>query len=202
MDDLAKEVSPKQLAANRKNAQQSTGPCTAQGKRTSSRNALKHAILSKDLIIQTGEGRESKREFQELLFQLGEDLQPIGRAEESLVEIVASCDWRFRRALRAEAGEITNGFAEEERLRLRQVDRNLPSQEATDKVLRYQTTILRQKRRAMEELEQLQRRRAARRKRNHENAESDQEYFFPNEATNCFGFNRTRPKALRSAKNE
>jgi uncharacterized protein (DUF2236 family) len=173
----SQSVSPEKLQANRDNAKRSTGPRTPRGKRNSRRNALKHGLLSKDLVISSGEGKESAKEFQDLLSQLKQDLQPVGRAEESLVEIVASCDWRFRRALRAEAGEITNGFAEEERLRLRQVDRNLPGQEATDKVLRYQTTILRQRRRAMEELEQLQRRREARRKRNHERDEADPDGF-------------------------
>jgi len=175
MDDPAKEVSPQQLEANRENAQRSTGPRTAQGKRNSSKNALKHGLLSKELVIRSGEGRESAKEFQHLLSQLREDLQPSGRAEESFVEIIAACDWRFRRALRAEAGEIVNGFADEETYRFHQVDRNLPGQEATEKILRYQTAILRQKSRAMADLEKLQRRRKARHAPNSQDVEVDQE---------------------------
>jgi hypothetical protein len=168
-------VSPEKLQANRDNAKRSTGPRTPRGKRNCSRNALKHGILSKDLVIRSGEGRESIKDFQDLLSQLIEDLHPSGRAEESLVEMVAICDWRFRRALRAEVGEITNGFADEERHRLHQVDRNLPGQEATEKILRYQTAILRQKSQAMADLEKLQRRREVRRTPAYQHVEADQE---------------------------
>jgi len=156
-ENSSKQVSPEQLQANRQNSKKSTGPRSAVGKRHSSRNGLKHGLLSKDLVIRTGDGRESAREFQELLQQLKEDLQPNGRVEESLVEMIASCDWRFRRALRAEAGEIMNGFADEARSRLNQFDRNLPGSEATEKILRYQKAILRQRSQMMGELEKLQR---------------------------------------------
>ena len=37
-------ATPAQIAANRRNARKSTGPKTGQGKRTSSRNAVKHGI--------------------------------------------------------------------------------------------------------------------------------------------------------------
>jgi hypothetical protein len=174
-DIPSKQVSPQRLQANRANAKRSTGPRTARGKRNSSRNALKHGLLSKDLVIGIGEAKENVREFQRLLSELAEDLQPVGRAEESLVEIVASCDWRFRRALRAEAGEIMNGFADEERHGFHEVDRNLPGVEATEKILRYQNDVLRQKRHAMDDLEKLQRRRGSRAARNNQVAEQQEE---------------------------
>jgi hypothetical protein len=37
-------ISPKQIAANRRNAARSTGPVTAQGKACASRNALRHGL--------------------------------------------------------------------------------------------------------------------------------------------------------------
>ena len=37
-------TSPKQIAANRRNASRSTGPVTAQGKARASRNALRHGL--------------------------------------------------------------------------------------------------------------------------------------------------------------
>ena len=37
-------ISPRKLAANRANARRSTGPRTREGKRRSSRNALKHGL--------------------------------------------------------------------------------------------------------------------------------------------------------------
>ena len=45
-----KRVSERQLAANRANAQRSTGPRPPEGKAASARTRLKHGILSKAVI--------------------------------------------------------------------------------------------------------------------------------------------------------
>lgn len=163
---MQEEISPKttstsKLQANRENAQKSTGPRTTQGKRSSSRNAEKHGLLSKDLVIRSGEGKESRKEFNQLLEELIEDFQPQNRAELSLVETIAICDWRYRRTLRAEAGEIINGFVDESRVALNSVPshRSIPGADAVSKILRYQTTIHRQKMQALQMLEKLQQRR-------------------------------------------
>ena len=47
----AKSISPRKLAANRQNAQLSTGPKTDKGKRWSRRNRLKHGILASDALM-------------------------------------------------------------------------------------------------------------------------------------------------------
>jgi len=142
-------VSPCKLEANRKNALKSTGPKSREGKRFSSRNAIKHGLLSRELVVGDGEGKESIAEFQKLFGELIEDLQPQGRAELSLVETVAICDWRFRRTLRAEAEQIALGAS-------RAVDSVLPAPYMTDLILRYQTTVYRQKMQALQLLEKLQ----------------------------------------------
>ena len=46
----------KQIAANRKNAKKSTGPKTAKGKARSSRNALKHGLLSRQVVLADEDG--------------------------------------------------------------------------------------------------------------------------------------------------
>ena len=148
----APEISPRKLEANRKNALKSTGPKTPKGKRSSSRNALKHGILSRELVVADGEGKENPLEYEQLFAELTEDLQPQGRIELSLVETVAVCDWRFRRTLRAEAAEIVLGAS-------RDVDFVLPPPYMTDMILRYQTTIYRQKMQALQLLDKLQQRR-------------------------------------------
>ena len=155
------EVSVRKIEANRENAQKSTGPKTAQGKYNSSRNATKHRLLSKELVIPDGEGKESREEFEQLLEELIEDFQPQNRAELSLVEFIAICDWRYRRTLRAEAGEIINGFVDESRVAFNSVlsHRSIPGTDAVSKILRYQTTIHRQKMQALQMLEKLQQRR-------------------------------------------
>ena len=48
----------KRTAANRRNAQMSTGPRTEEGKSRSRRNAVKHGILSSALHITEGDGAE------------------------------------------------------------------------------------------------------------------------------------------------
>jgi hypothetical protein len=133
-------VSPEKLQANRENVKKSTGPRTAEGKRNSSRNALKHGLFVKDLVIRSGKGKENPREFQQLFENLRKDLQPEGQLEELQVFKIAVAHWQLRRALRAEAGEIVNGFVKEEQLELGAVasHRNIPEGEAATRILRYQ----------------------------------------------------------------
>ncbi len=99
-------ASKKQMLANRSNALRSVGPKTPAGKRAVRWNALKHGLLSKEVVITAGDGRESKSEFKTLLTHLQEDLRPHGVLEEMLVEKIAVCYWRLRRVLRCELGEI------------------------------------------------------------------------------------------------
>ncbi len=78
------------------------GPRTQQGKQKSSRNATKHGLFSKVIILKT----ESKARYEELLAGLRETLQPEGTLEELLVEKLATTVWRQRRLLLAESAEI------------------------------------------------------------------------------------------------
>ncbi len=78
------------------------GPRTQQGKQKSSRNATKHGVFSKVIILDS----ESKAEYEELLAGLRETLQPEGALEELLVEKLATTAWRQRRLLLAESAEI------------------------------------------------------------------------------------------------
>lgn len=95
-----------QIQANRENAKYSTGPKSPEGKALVRWNALKHGLLAKEVVIQDGEGKESKAEFRALLHQLWEYLQPEGPLEGILVERIATCYWRLRRVLQCEVGEI------------------------------------------------------------------------------------------------
>ena len=78
------------------------GPRTRQGKQKSSRNATKHGLFSKVIVLDS----ESKAEYEELLAGLRETLQPEGALEELLVEKLATTVWRHRRLLLAESAEI------------------------------------------------------------------------------------------------
>jgi len=100
------KTTDKQIAANRRNAAQSTGPVTESGKAIASRNALKHGLLAKEIVIDAGEGAESRDEFDAVLLDLKNQCDPQGPLEEILVEKIAVAYWRLRRAHRYEVGLI------------------------------------------------------------------------------------------------
>jgi hypothetical protein len=99
-------VSESKILANRKNSLRSTGPKTLHGKRNVSRNAIKHGIFAREVVITAGDGEESLEEFHALVEGLMNFYQPVGTMEESLVETIVSALWRKARVLRAENGEI------------------------------------------------------------------------------------------------
>jgi hypothetical protein len=98
-----KPISSAKVAANRLNAQRSTGPKSKEGKKWSRRNAIKHGILSSVLLVN---GREEEAALQELLASLRLEYQPLGPSEALLVEEIANCWWRLRQAHRFEADLI------------------------------------------------------------------------------------------------
>jgi hypothetical protein len=101
-----KQMTPKQIQANRRNARQSTGPKTPQGKARSRLNALQHGLLAREAVLQGFWIRESPRELEALHRQFWRHCAPVGALEEMLVEQIVTCYWRKRRVLRAESGEI------------------------------------------------------------------------------------------------
>ena len=103
---MKKNPTPKQLAANRRNSMKSTGPRTPKGRAVSKMNALKHGILSKQVLVNGLILQESGEELEALHRRFWEDLQPAGVMEEMLVDQIVTAHWRLRRALTAESGEI------------------------------------------------------------------------------------------------
>ncbi len=99
-------ASEAQFAANRENARRSTGPRTLPGKLASRMNAVKHGILSSAVVVRGLRIREHADEFKTLRDQCWECLAPVGRMEEALVDKIVTAQWRARRALIAETGEI------------------------------------------------------------------------------------------------
>jgi hypothetical protein len=103
---MRKTMSLKQIAANRRNAQKSTGPKTPEGRAVAKMNALKHGILSKEVLVRGMYIKENGREFAALHQRFWETLMPVGPMEEMLVDQIVTTHWRLRRALKAESGEI------------------------------------------------------------------------------------------------
>lgn len=99
-------MSLKQIEANRNNSLKSTGPKTEEGKALAKMNAMKHGILSHEVVVQGMHYRESHREFRRFRERFWQELAPAGPLEETLVEQIAANRWRWRRVLIAETGEI------------------------------------------------------------------------------------------------
>ena len=137
-------TSDRQREANRRNAKRSTGPKDTRRTRL---NAQKHGLLSKEAIIKNGAHKEDQHELNSLLEAYWEYFRPEGVMEENLVDEIVSCVWRKRRALRWEALIMAQSPFRGQLL---------------ESILRYQTTIDRQKYRALNQLGELQAARRAR----------------------------------------
>jgi len=92
--------------ANAANASLSTGPRTETAKARSSRNAIKHGLTSKHLVIAPGE----EEEFAELHDSLLEQLAPEGALEMGLFNMLAHAAWNLQRFRALEAQLMVNGL--------------------------------------------------------------------------------------------
>jgi hypothetical protein len=149
-------ASKKQIAANRENAKKSTGPKDTSLTRL---NALKHGILSKEVLLKG----ESKRDLEELGRRLRQELAPQGELEIILVDRIVSSIWRLKRALKVESAlmsyEYEDGLYDdwdEKPKDQRLVYKGMLVGSYHEVVLRYETTIERQIYRALHELIRLQ----------------------------------------------
>jgi len=93
-------TSDKKTQANRRNALKSTGPKTPEGKAAVRHNALRHGLLSIEILL-PGEDEEALRELSD---HLRNELQPAGELENLLVDRIIASYWRLRRLGRVEAG--------------------------------------------------------------------------------------------------
>ena len=89
----------KQIQANRRNAEKSTGPRTDAGKAVASQNALKSGIDAQAQIIRG----EDPAELAALVEQYLADHQPQTAAERALVDILIDAEWNLRRLRKTEA---------------------------------------------------------------------------------------------------
>jgi hypothetical protein len=92
--------SPRQIDANRRNAQLSTGPLTPEGKQRSRRNAIRHGLTA-ETIIGTLEDAKDYAAFE---IAITADFEATSAVERELVLRLASLLWRLRRATAIESG--------------------------------------------------------------------------------------------------
>ena len=88
-------ATPAQIAANKLNAEKSTGPKTPEGKAKSSMNRLTHGFASPACIIPGEDGAI----LMALINDLKAEFEPATTTEEILVEKMAQAQWLTQRAL-------------------------------------------------------------------------------------------------------
>ncbi len=132
-------------------------------------NALRHGILSKQLLIPG----EIEAELQDLWLRLYDEFQPRGALEDELLDQIVSGFWRSRRLRMVEAGLFARWFEEDgitgESNNNPEIDtsrflqalglsfiRDGHSSNAFTKLSRYETAMLRALHRDIHELQRLQ----------------------------------------------
>ena len=103
-----------QRVANRRNAKKSTGPKTQSGKIAASKNALKHGLLSKYVVIHD----ENQADFDQFRERMIEQFTPEGELEYLMTDRVVSGFWRLQRVARIES-ELFNKMFDNVRARLK-----------------------------------------------------------------------------------
>src|SRR4051812_40097170 len=99
-------ASQKQIEANRRNAQKSTGPVTDLGKATAKFNALKHGMTASTAVLPY----EDAHSYAELRESFVATYKPANAVEASLVETIANSYWRLLRVRRVETAALDMGI--------------------------------------------------------------------------------------------
>ena len=94
----SENVSEKRILAARANGALSRGPKTPEGKARSSRNAIRHGLLSKIVVL----SHEDPELFGQLFENYAARFNPADEIEMGLVEEMVAANWRARRALAIE----------------------------------------------------------------------------------------------------
>ena len=98
-------LSASRAAANAANALLSTGPKTDEGKARVSQNARKHGLTARDLVVPD----DQREEFDQLLAEHTEELQPAGVIEQTIFDQLVRAAWDLRRIGRMQAAQCQNG---------------------------------------------------------------------------------------------
>jgi hypothetical protein len=90
----------RQIEANRRNAQLSTGPVTEEGKRRSRQNAVRHGLTAETVI----DALEDAEDYTAFEMAVTADYDAQSAVERELILRLASQLWRLRRATAIESG--------------------------------------------------------------------------------------------------
>ncbi len=96
-------TSERRIAANRRNAQRSTGPRSPEGREISSRNSQRHGVLSQRVTTDVEENELYERMLNGFMDEYG----PRSETEILLVERLANLFWRERRLIQTERSQLS-----------------------------------------------------------------------------------------------
>ncbi len=150
----------KQIEANRRNAQKSTGPRTIEGKSNSSRNNLRHGLTGQISLLPT-EDREAHDAFCNELIESFDAETPM---ENQLAQSIAEDSWRLNRARAIEDNMFALGHQHERReiqIALADAETFQTQAAAFDRLTIYEQRINRNLQRNMKLLKDLQAERKA-----------------------------------------
>ncbi len=97
--------SQRRIDSSRANGAKSRGPVTAEGKRKSSANSLRHGLLAQCIVLED----EVPERFHELLADLTREHNPQTETQLGLVETMAMARWRVMRPLSLRARSHRRG---------------------------------------------------------------------------------------------
>ena len=90
---MSTKTTKSQIVANRRNAQNSTGPRTPQGKADASQNSLKHGLSAVKTVIRS----EDQAEFDLHRTKILDELAPSTPIESFLAERIVDLSWKLQR---------------------------------------------------------------------------------------------------------
>jgi hypothetical protein len=99
-------ISEKRRQAARANGARSRGPVTPEGKAISARNALRHGLLAKTVVL----CNENPKTFETLFYLLVQRFSPVDDIEMSAIEEMAAAHWRMRRVMSMERAILDAGI--------------------------------------------------------------------------------------------
>lgn len=144
----------KQIEANQENGKKG-GVKTEEGKAISKYNAIKHGILTKDIIL----AEENQEELEKLGKLLRKEFEPKSEIELILVDRITANVWRLKRVLKAEAemieGDISSVFANKKNFG-NALSYDFANYDSYGKFTRYESSIERGIYKAIHELERIQ----------------------------------------------
>jgi hypothetical protein len=116
-------TSLKQIEANRRNAMNSTGPRTPEGKARSRCNAVRHGLTAETVIA----ALEDADDYQAFELSVTSGYEPQTAVERELILRLASVLWRLRRATSIETALFESVFLEIDNGELRHLPSNAKS---------------------------------------------------------------------------